>query len=120
MMSIVRLAMAAGCLVLLGQAPLAAQPARDQDRDRTQLQDQDRIFGSQLMTEQERQQYRERMRNARTEQERERYRLEHHGRMQARARERGLTLPDDPPRQGGMGGAPGGGPGAGAGGGGRR
>jgi hypothetical protein len=92
--------------------------ARQQDRDRDR--DQDFIYGSQLMTQQERLQYQNRIRTFKTEQEREAYRLEHHRLMQQRARERGVQLPDEPPMMGGgaMGGAAGGGGGA-AGGGGR-
>lgn len=77
------------------------------------------IYGSQLMTQQERNEYRARMRSLRTAQERERFRLEHHERMRERARERGITLPDEPPVRGGRGMGPGGqgmGPGGGAGG----
>jgi hypothetical protein len=78
------------------------------------------------MTEQERNQYRARMRGAKTEQERETVRQEHHARMVERAKERGVTIPDEPPAKGGgmgpgrgMGpGAGGMGPGGGAGGGG--
>lgn len=64
------------------------------------------IYGSQLMTQQERLQYREQMRNARTAQEREQIRARHHAEMQARARKRGITLPDEAPadRGSGMGG----------------
>ena len=100
-----------------------------QDRDRTQAQDQDRtqtqdrdqirdsdIYGSQLMTQQERNQYRERMRAAQTQQERERLRAEHHERMRERARERGVTLPASPPVPGGGMGPGGGGMGPGGGG----
>jgi hypothetical protein len=69
------------------------------------------------MTPQERNEYRQRMRNATSAQERERIRAEHHTQMQARAQERGVTLPEAPPARRGpaMGGgmAPGGtGPGA--------
>jgi hypothetical protein len=66
-------------------------------------QAQERIFGSQLMTEQERLQYRERMLKAKTAEERERIRAEHHQAMTARAKERGVTLPDEPMPGGGMG-----------------
>lgn len=58
------------------------------------------IYGSQLMTEQERLEYRERMRAATTEEEREQIRLEHHAQMQERASERGIELPDEPPMTG--------------------
>lgn len=67
-------------------------------------QDEDVIYGRQLMTEQEIQEHRNQMRSFQTEQEREQYRLEHHQRMQERAREQGVTLPDEPPARGkGMG-----------------
>lgn len=70
------------------------------------------IYGSQLMTPQERRDYRLRMRNAKTADERNSIRLEHHEAMKARAAERGLSLPDAPPARGaGMG--PGGGMGQG-------
>ena len=55
------------------------------------------------MTEQERNEYRARMRNATTDAERERIRAEHHALMQDRARERGIQLPDTPPADRGMG-----------------
>lgn len=94
---------------------------KDQTRDQTRLRDQDQIYGSQLMTEQERIEHRNRMRNMKTNEEREAYRLEHHKKMQARAKEKGITLPDEPPARGGMMGpgsgmAPGGGMGPGSGG----
>jgi hypothetical protein len=72
-------------------------------------QDQETIYGSQLMTEQERAEHRDRMRAAKTDQEREKIRLDHHKKMQARAKERGVTLPEEPPpRGGGQGKGPGG------------
>ncbi len=61
------------------------------------------IYGHQLMTDQERTDYQSRMREADTLQERERIRAEHHQLMQERAREKGITLPDEPPERGGMG-----------------
>jgi len=67
-----------------------------------QTQDQERIYGSQLMTQDERNAYRAKMRAAKTEQEREKIRNEHHKQMMARAKERGVTLPDVPPAGGGM------------------
>jgi hypothetical protein len=72
---------------------------QDQERDRTR--DRDRIYGSQLMTPQERNDYQIKMRSMKTEQEREAYRLEHHKQMQERAHQRGLNLPDSPPVKGG-------------------
>jgi hypothetical protein len=62
------------------------------------------IYGRELMTEQEMAEHRARMRSLPTEQEREMYRLEHHQKMQERAREQGKVLPDEPgPRGKGMG-----------------
>lgn len=58
------------------------------------------IYGQQLMTEQERAEHREQMRSLRTEEEREAFRQEHHERMQERAKERGVTLPEEPGQRG--------------------
>jgi hypothetical protein len=97
----------AGSLMFAGGAALAADQdqTRLQDRDQTkdQIQDRtrDRIYGSQLMTQEERSQYRNQMRSAKTAKEREQIRAEHHERMKVRAKERGMTLPDDPPARGG-------------------
>jgi hypothetical protein len=75
------------------------------------------IYGSQLMTRQERMEYRNQMRSTKTQEERNTLRLEHHKKMQERAKEKGVTLPDTPPANGaGMGpGRAGGGMGAGMG-----
>lgn len=74
------------------------------------------IYGSQLMTERERNEYRDRMRNAKTAEERQRLRYEHHEQMRERAEARGLTLPETPPARGmGKGMAPGTGQGGGMG-----
>jgi hypothetical protein len=99
--------------------------AADQDQTRTQdkfltqdqinkMPDQD-IYGSQLMTQQERDAHRNKMRAAKTYEEQQRIRNEHHKQMQVRAKERGVTLPDAPPanRGPGMGPGPGGGGGGG-------
>ncbi|UEM19138.1 hypothetical protein JL100_018815 [Skermanella mucosa] len=91
------------------------------------------IYGSQMMTQQERADHRNRMHQAKSAAEREQLRQEHHRQMQARAKERGVTLPDEPPPMpghggmgmgqgmgmgpGGGGGSRGGGPGGGSGGG---
>lgn len=100
-------------LITASSYVLAAELDRDQSQD--QLRTQDRIYGYQLMTQEERTQYRQRMRNATTAQERERIRMEHHKQMQERAKQRGITLPDMPsPR--GMGGHMGTGGGMGPGG----
>jgi hypothetical protein len=90
----------------------AQDQARDQTQDRTQLRTQDQIYGSQLMTPAERDEYRARLRTMATDQEREAFRLQHHQQMQERARAKGLVLPDEPPiRRMGPGSGPGPGPG---------
>lgn len=58
---------------------------------------EEQIYGSQLMTQQERNEYQAKMRAAKTAEERERIRNEHHEEMKQRARARGVTLPDEPP-----------------------
>lgn len=76
------------------------------------------IYGAQMMTEQERNEHRAALRAARSDQEREQIRRTHHEQMQSRAKERGVTLPDEPPPRGagrGMGPGPGAGPGMGPG-----
>jgi hypothetical protein len=70
-------------------------------------QAQEPIYGSQLMTRDERTEHRNKMRSLKTPEEREAYRAEHHRQMQERAKERGVTLPDAPPARG-MGMGPGG------------
>jgi hypothetical protein len=73
---------------------------RDQTQDQAQTQgharDKDQIYGSHLMTRMERAEHRKQMRSLKTEGERERFRQEHHKKMEERAKERGLTLPDMP------------------------
>ncbi len=65
---------------------------------------QETVFGSQLMTEQERTVYRARMWAAQNEEARAAIRAEHHEQMRARAQAQGLTLPETPPAAGaGMG-----------------
>lgn len=81
------------------------------------------IYGSQMMSAEERAEYRARMRAANSAEERERLREEHHRQMLARAKERGVVLPEAPsasPRAGsgsgaGMGPGSGRGPGGGGG-----
>ncbi|MEW6558685.1 MAG: hypothetical protein AB1412_00610 [Pseudomonadota bacterium] len=81
-----------------------------------QTQKQETIYGSQLMTQKERREYRLKMREAKTAEQREQIRAEHHKQMQERAKERGVKLPDSPPAQGMHQGRPGGGMGPGGGG----
>jgi len=96
----------------------AADPQPAPEKAQAKTQKQEIIYGSQIMTLAERNQYRAKMRAAKTVEEREQIRKEHHEAMKVRAAERGLTLPDEPPARGvGMG--PGGGGGMGPGGGGK-
>jgi hypothetical protein len=73
---------------------------RDRDRDRLQLHVQDRdqlrdrdIYGSKLMTREERKQYRDRIVGMKSVREWAQFRAEHQKQMMARARERGADLP---------------------------
>jgi hypothetical protein len=91
---------------------LAADSAQTQEK--VVVAKQDVIYGSQLMTRQERAEYRARMRAAKTAREREEIRNRHHKEMQERAKARGLSLPDEPPARG-AGAGPGGGMGPGSG-----
>jgi len=81
-----------------------------------QKQAQEQVYGSQLMTPQERTEYQAKMHAAKTNEEREQIRAQHHKEMQVRAKQQGVTLPAEPPAQG-TGGGMGSGSGAGMGGG---
>lgn len=74
--------------------------ADDREQSREKEQKQERIYGSQLMTDQERTEYRKKMRAAESSEAREQIRKEHHERMKARAKERGENIPDEPPARG--------------------
>jgi hypothetical protein len=107
-------AILASTLGTVASAQERPQAAQDKPQARQQAQ---RIYGSQLMTAEERTEYRQKMRAAKSPEEREKIRLEHHARMQQRAKEKGVTLPDEPPAKGpGRGMGPGGGMGPGRGG----
>ena len=62
--------------------------------------------GRQLMTQAEWQEHQQKMRSLSPE-ERERYRKEMHQKMVERAKEKGITLPEDPGSRGGPSGGPG-------------
>lgn len=90
-----------GCLlalaVTLSVLPAVSggqRPSRDEERAR----DND-ICGYRLMTERERAEYRERVQGSQTEEELHRLVREHREQMQARARERGVTLTCDKAQQ---------------------
>lgn len=78
---------------------LAAQ--QETERERLQVQEREHLYGSQIMTEQERNEYRARIGAAKTQEQREQIRMQHHERMRERAQEQGLSLPDAPPLKGG-------------------
>lgn len=79
----------------------AAGQEQSQEKQQTQRQEQERVYGSDLMTPEERAEHREKMRSLKTPEEREAFRLEHHKKMQERAKERGVTIPEVPPPHGG-------------------
>lgn len=73
----------------------------------------DVVYGSELMSAQERHDYHVKMRSLKTVEEREAFRLEHHKLMRERAAAQGKTLPEVPPLGKGSGMGPGGGMGPG-------
>ncbi len=107
----------AACLALACTLPLhAADTAQSPPVQAKKAPAGAPIYGSQLMTAQERDEYRAKMRSAKTQAERDRIRAEHHAAMQERAKEKGVTLPDQPRGpQRGQGAGPGKGPGPGPG-----
>ncbi|OGI48054.1 MAG: hypothetical protein A2151_05200 [Candidatus Muproteobacteria bacterium RBG_16_65_34] len=111
----------AGALLLGLGAPAWAWDINPPQGAQAQAQqtepEQDRIYGRQMMTSEEITEYRNTMRAAKTAEERAKIRNEHHEKMVARAKERGVTLPEEPPaRPGRMGPGGGMGPGRGMGG----
>lgn len=108
------LASAIAALPWASSAQPGAGPQRDPERIH-QPADGDAsgqaVYGRQLMTPEELAAHRARMRAATSTEERARIREEHHARMLERARERGVTLPDEPPAHG-MGAGRGPGPGS--------
>ena len=85
----------------------AADQDRDQLRDQDMTHTSDQIYGSDMMTSQERAEFRSQMQAAKSAEERMRMRNEHHEQMKMRAQERGLKMPEEPPamhqRKNGMG-----------------
>lgn len=97
MKTLFRLVSGVSILVLSAGSAFAAEEKPVQQ----EVRQQERIYGSQLMTQEERMEYRKKMRAAKTAEEREQIRKEHHEQMKARAKERGMALPDEPPAMGG-------------------
>ncbi|WP_373018482.1 hypothetical protein [Thiomicrorhabdus sp.] len=76
------------CLVALFALPMASMAMEEEP-----------VYGSQLMTPQERQEYQMKMREAESAEERAQIREEHHEEMKIRAEEKGVELPDEPPAE---------------------
>jgi hypothetical protein len=81
------LAILAGAIFMSGEALWAAQQDPVKEKIQTQTKDQERIYGSEMMTEKERNEYRERMRKAKTEQDREKIREKRASRAHAGTRQ---------------------------------
>jgi len=95
-----------GVLLMPAAAFAGSQPQQAQEQEQVT----ERVYGWELMSDQERREHRMKMQSLKTQEERERYRLEHHKKMQQRAREMGVELPDEPMPYGkGMGAGPQGG-----------
>jgi len=77
------------------------QQTQAQPKTQNQVRQQEQVYGSQLMTPEERAAHRAKMLSAKTPEEREAIRMEHHKAMQERAKKQGLSLPDSPPAMGG-------------------
>lgn len=88
-----------GAMALLWAGNAMAEE-KEKAQERVQTQAEERVYGSQLMTPEERAEYGARMRSANTAEEREQIRKEHHARMQERAKARGISLPDEPGERG--------------------
>ncbi len=71
-----------------------------QQREPSSMKVEGAYFGPQLLTEQEQAAYRARIRSAKTAQEAETIRAEHYELMKARAKEKGIALPEQRPRAG--------------------
>ena len=67
--------------VVMGVTAIAQDQAKEQKKDQTrarqQVENREQIYGSQLMTEQERKEHQERMRSMKSQEERDAYRAQH-------------------------------------------
>ena len=80
----------------------SAEKAKAQEQQNKEQKKQ--AYGWQLMTTEERKAHRMKMLSFKTEQERREYRKKHHKQMQARAKLKGVELPEKPMERGrGMG-----------------
>ncbi|MFH2131490.1 MAG: hypothetical protein ABIK68_14030 [bacterium] len=90
--------------VLFLSAGFAFAANQNRTEANVQTQEQEEVYGRQLMTQQELAEHRSNMRAAKTVEARTQIRNEQHERMNARAKTLGKTLPDQPSYQGrGMG-----------------
>lgn len=71
--------------------------AAEQERVQENMQTQQQVTGKELMTAQERAEHHARMQAATTQEERQQIRRKQHELMKERAKERGLSIPDEPP-----------------------
>lgn len=89
-----------GVAIMMTEGLAHAQPR--QSARGTASEARGMMYGSQLMTPAERNEYRKRMLAAKSDAERQKIRDEHHAEMQQRAKARGITLPEVPPYMQGM------------------
>lgn len=85
--------------VALAGPVVAAEVDTSVDTNVQLKSDQD-VYGHQVMTPEERSEFRSKMQSAKTSEERERLQIEHNAAMQSRAKQRGISLPDSPSNQG--------------------
>lgn len=69
-------------------------------KDKLETTKQEAVRGGQLMTREEREEFRNNMRSAQSAEERQKIQKEHHERMRARAKERHLNMSKEPPFDG--------------------
>lgn len=99
-----KLIVLAAVMMLTAGLAVAADGGQDGVQNR-------QTVGRKMMSDEERNEQRAKMRNATSQEEREKIRAEHHEKMKQHAKEKGETLPDKPPvrpQGGGMGGGMGG------------
>lgn len=105
---IIALGVISVALVALAQETTAPAPIRQPkqlrwDEEAEQTLGMGRGLGRQLMTQEEWEEHRQKMRTM-TPEEREKYRQDHHQKMMERAKERGISIPETPGPRGRMGG----------------
>ncbi len=71
----------------------------EQGQARKSVQKQ-QASGREMMTHEERQEHRDKMKSATTKEERSKVRAEQHEKMKKRAKEQGKTVPEHPPEEG--------------------